>query len=44
VYNYEPEGKEECRVRIEFKKKQVKKEEIIKVLEMMLEKLRRNRE
>jgi len=44
VYNYEPEGKEECRVRIEFKKKQVKKEEIIKVLEMMLEKLRKNRE
>jgi len=42
VYNYEPEGKKECRVRIEFKKQRVRKEEIIMILEMMLEKLRRN--
>ncbi len=44
IYNYEPEGKKECRVRIEFKKQRVRKEEIIKILEMMLEKLRRNSE
>ncbi|MFO7981677.1 MAG: ParB/RepB/Spo0J family partition protein [Candidatus Aminicenantes bacterium] len=40
IYNYEPEGKRDCRVRIEFKKQRVRKEEIIKVLEMMLEKLK----
>jgi ParB family transcriptional regulator, chromosome partitioning protein len=44
IYNYEPEGKKECRVRIEFKKQRVRKEEIIKILEMMREKLRRNSE
>jgi ParB family chromosome partitioning protein len=42
VYNYEPEGKKECRVRIEFRKQRVRKEEIIKILEMMLKKLKRN--
>jgi len=42
IYNYEPEGKKECRVRIEFRKQRVRKEEIIKILEMMLEKLKRN--
>lgn len=42
VYNYEPEGKKECRVRIEFRKQRVRKEEIIKILEMMLRKLKRN--
>jgi len=40
IFNYEPEGKRDCRIRIEFKKKNVRKEEIIKVLEMMLRKLR----
>ncbi|HZX09925.1 MAG TPA: ParB/RepB/Spo0J family partition protein [Acidobacteriota bacterium] len=40
IYNYEPEGKRDCRVRIEFKKQRVRKEEIIRVLEMMLEKLK----
>jgi ParB family chromosome partitioning protein len=40
IYNYETEGKKECRVRIEFKKQRVRREEIIKVLEMMLEKLK----
>jgi len=42
VYNFEPEGKKECRVRIEFKKQRVRREEIIMILEMMLEKLKRN--
>jgi len=44
ILNYEPEGKRDCRIRIEFKKQRVRKEEIIKVLEMMLEKLKKNRE
>ncbi|MFW6124291.1 MAG: ParB/RepB/Spo0J family partition protein [Acidobacteriota bacterium] len=42
VYNYEPEGKKDYRIRIEFKKPKVKNEEIIKILEMMLEKLKKN--
>ncbi len=44
IYNYAPEGKKECRVRIEFKKPRVKREEIIRILEQMLEKLREERE
>lgn len=44
VYNYEPEGEKDCRVRIEFKKPKVRREEIIKILEMMLEKLKKNKE
>ena len=42
VYNYKPEGKESCRVRIEFKKRNVKKSEIIEVLEEMIKKLKRS--
>jgi ParB family transcriptional regulator, chromosome partitioning protein len=40
IFNYEPEGKRDCRVRIEFKKQKVRKEETIRILEMMLEKLK----
>ncbi|MBD3414361.1 MAG: ParB/RepB/Spo0J family partition protein [Candidatus Aminicenantes bacterium] len=42
IYDYKPEGKRDCRVRIEFKKQKVNREEIIKVLEMMLKKLKDN--
>lgn len=44
IYNYEPEGKKEFKVRIEFKKERVRREEIIRILEIMLEKLRKERE
>jgi len=44
IYNYEPEGKKEFKVRIEFKKERVRREEIIRILEIMLEKLKSERE
>ncbi len=36
VYNYKPEDDESCRVRIEFKRKDVRKEEIVALLESLL--------
>lgn len=42
VYNYQPEGDEYCRLRIEFRKETVKKSEIIKLLEELLKKLKKN--
>lgn len=39
VYNYE-EKKKECKVKIEFKKQRVTKEEIIEILEEMIEKIK----
>jgi hypothetical protein len=40
VYNYAPSDGDTFKVRIEFKKASVGKDEIIKILEEMLEKLR----
>ncbi len=40
VYNYKPKNDETCRIRIEFKRKDVKKEEIVELLETLLKKLR----
>ncbi len=40
IYNYTPSDGEKYKVRIEFKKANVEKDEIIKILEEMLEKLR----
>jgi len=42
VYNYQPEGQEYCRLRIEFRKQMVNKSEIIKILEEAIERLKRN--
>jgi ParB family chromosome partitioning protein len=42
VYNYQPEGSEYCRLRIEFRKQAVNKKEIIKILEELIEKLKKN--
>lgn len=42
VYNYQPPGKEYCRIRIEFKKQEVNKQEIIKLLEKLIAKLKKN--
>ena len=42
VYNYQPEGDEYCRLRIEFRRQTVNKKEIIALLEQVLEKLRKN--
>jgi ParB family chromosome partitioning protein len=42
VYNYQPEGDDYCRLRIEFRKETVKKSEIIRLLEDLLKKLRKN--
>jgi len=41
VYNYSPPGEKYCRVRIEFKKENVEKKEIIEILEETLKKLKR---
>jgi len=40
VFNYRPEGTDKYRVKIEFKKKDVSKKEIINILEEMIEKLK----
>ena len=42
VYNYQPEGDEYCRLRIEFRKQAVNKTEIIKILEELIKKLKKN--
>ncbi len=42
VYNFQPEGVDYCRLRIEFRKQIVNKKEIIALLEQALEKLRKN--
>lgn len=42
VYNFIPPGEEYCKVRIEFKKQEVDKMEIIKILEEAIEKLKSN--
>ncbi len=44
IYQYELEGNKEFKVRIEFRKRRVRREEIIKILEMMLEKLKSEKE
>ncbi|MGB2908084.1 MAG: ParB/RepB/Spo0J family partition protein [Candidatus Aminicenantaceae bacterium] len=42
VYNYQPEGDEYCRLRIEFRKQSVNRTEIIRILEDLIEKLKKN--
>jgi ParB family chromosome partitioning protein len=42
VYNYQPEGDEYCRLRIEFRKQTVNRREIIAILEELIEKLKKN--
>ncbi len=42
VYNYQPEGDEYCRLRIEFRKQTVNKKEIIRILEDLIVKLKKN--
>lgn len=42
VYNYKPPGKDYCRVRIEFKRQDVDKKEIIQLLEKLIAKLKKN--
>lgn len=44
IYSYKPMGGESYKLRIEFKKVEVKKEEIIKILEEVLNNLTRTRE
>lgn len=40
VYNFKPEADDSCRIRIEFKRQDVKKEEIVALLENLLKKLK----
>lgn len=42
VYNFQPEGEEYCRLRIEFRRQTVNKKEIIRILEEAIEKLKKN--
>ncbi len=40
VYNFKPESDDSCRIRIEFKRQDVKKDEIVALLENLLKKLK----
>ena len=42
IYNYKGISQDYFRLRIEFKKQEVKKEEIIKILEEIINKLKKN--
>ena len=40
VYNYRPDGKDDYRLRMEFRKEKITKSEIIEILEEIIEKLK----
>ena len=40
VYNYKPEGRDDFRMKLEFKKEKISKNEIIAILEEIISKLR----